>query len=198
MGSWQPFFWILGALLAIAGLVMALARTPPNDAVSNLSKWIDWVGLHRLATNLRSPSIDRRVFRLGLISMGILLFIGGVGIGMWWTAGTNISISEEIARAKTQQSADDQKQMATIQSDLRTAMAGQEVADRQLAEAQKTISEIRNLPSRSLPSDTATIADLNNKLGILRAQLAFGSPSVPLRLLNALGRALGDAREQQL
>jgi hypothetical protein len=171
MGNWQPFFWILGALLAIASLVMALARTPPNDAASNLSKWIDWVGLHRLATRLRSPAINRIVFRIGLISMGILLFNGGLGVGMWWTAGTNISVSaEEIDKPKMQQLAQDQKQMSAIQSDLRSAINTKEIAEQQSTEAQKTIVGIKNAPIQSLPSDITKITDLNRQLETLRAQ----------------------------
>lgn len=35
----QIFFSILAAFVGIASLIMALARTPPEDAASNLSKW---------------------------------------------------------------------------------------------------------------------------------------------------------------
>jgi transcriptional regulator with XRE-family HTH domain len=76
-------FAIWGCLTGTVGVVMALARTGPDEAVSNLSKWIEKVGLHRLAFRLRSPVTDRRVFRAGLIAMATLLFIGGVGVGMW-------------------------------------------------------------------------------------------------------------------
>jgi len=58
MSGWQAFFWVLGPLLAIASLVMALARTPPKDAISNLPKWAEWAGLHRIPAWLRDRTAD--------------------------------------------------------------------------------------------------------------------------------------------
>ena len=77
-----PGVWLF--ITSIVGLVMLFGRTGPAEAASNLSKWIEKTGLHRLAATLRSPSVARRLFRAATISMGVLLFIGGVGVGRWW------------------------------------------------------------------------------------------------------------------
>jgi hypothetical protein len=63
---------------------MLFGRTGPTEAASNLSKWIEQTGLHRLATLLRSPTVARRVFRVAAAIMAVLLFIGGIGVGKWW------------------------------------------------------------------------------------------------------------------
>jgi len=62
----QVFFWILGASIAFASLVMALARTPPQDAISNIAKWTDWVGFHHIAWRLRDKGIVDNIFRSAL------------------------------------------------------------------------------------------------------------------------------------
>jgi hypothetical protein len=79
-----PGVWVF--VTGLVGLVMVFARTGPDEAASNLSKWIEKTGLHRVATRLRSPSVDRRVFRGAAIAMAMLLFIGGMGVGQWLNA----------------------------------------------------------------------------------------------------------------
>jgi hypothetical protein len=64
--SWRAFFWILGALLGLASLIMALARTPPNDAMSNLAKWAEWVGIHHVPLWLRDRRADQVAVRWAL------------------------------------------------------------------------------------------------------------------------------------
>jgi hypothetical protein len=66
-----------------AGLVMALARTPPNEAASNLSKWLEWIGFHHIPRWLRDRAADRWVLRYGLVMMAILFFVGGIGFDNW-------------------------------------------------------------------------------------------------------------------
>jgi hypothetical protein len=78
MGGWQAFFWITGALLALASLVMALARTPPTDAISNLSKWAEWLGIRDIPSWLRDRRADRWAG-----DIAILVVILGVGLYAW-------------------------------------------------------------------------------------------------------------------
>jgi hypothetical protein len=40
---------------------MTLARTPPTDAISNLSKWAEWIGIRKIPDWLRSRSIDKSI-----------------------------------------------------------------------------------------------------------------------------------------
>ncbi len=73
MGSLQIFFWIFGALLGIAALLMAFARTPPDDAISNLSKWAKWAGIHHVPTWLRNRAADITVIRWAYILSAIMI-----------------------------------------------------------------------------------------------------------------------------
>jgi hypothetical protein len=78
--GWQFFFWILAAVLAFAGFVMSLARTPPEDAISNLSLWAEWCGIHRIPPWLRDRHADDVAFRwarLATITTIILIVSGG-------------------------------------------------------------------------------------------------------------------------
>ena len=56
------------------------------------AKWIEKTGFHRLATLLRSPTVARRVFRVAAALMVVLVFIGGVGVGRWWSENTAPSV----------------------------------------------------------------------------------------------------------
>jgi hypothetical protein len=65
------------------GLLMALARTPPDEAASNLSRWLEWTGLRHIPGWLKDRAADRWVFRYGLGMMGVLLFLGGMLFDNW-------------------------------------------------------------------------------------------------------------------
>jgi hypothetical protein len=80
-GVW---FFITG----LVALVMLFGRTGPTEAALNLSKWAEKTGLQRLATMLRSPIVARRVFRIAAALMAVLIFLGGVGVGSWWSENT--------------------------------------------------------------------------------------------------------------
>jgi hypothetical protein len=62
------------------GLVMLFARTGPDEAVSNLSKWANKLGFHRISAWLRTRRADQLVFHWSLVAMGalILAWLGGV------------------------------------------------------------------------------------------------------------------------
>lgn len=79
MGGWQAFFWVLGALFALANLIMALARTPPHDAMSNLAKWADWVGIHHIPLWLRDRRADQVAYRWARAA-AIIVAVGAVGV----------------------------------------------------------------------------------------------------------------------
>jgi hypothetical protein len=78
MGS-QFFFWILAAVLAFGSLVMNLARTPPEIAISNLSLWVEWCGIRRIPPWLRDRHADDVAFRwprIATITSIILMVLG--------------------------------------------------------------------------------------------------------------------------
>jgi hypothetical protein len=78
--------WVF--ITGLVALVMVFGRTGPTEAALNLSKWIEKTGFHRLAAMLRSPTVARRVFRVAAALMVVLVFIGGVGVGRWWSENT--------------------------------------------------------------------------------------------------------------
>jgi hypothetical protein len=73
--------WIF--LTGLIGLIMLFARTGPDDATSNLSKWITWVGIHRIPGWLRSRVADKWALTIGtLLTTTFLLFLG-MSIQRW-------------------------------------------------------------------------------------------------------------------
>ena len=62
---------------------MAFARTGPDEAVSNLSKWLERGGLHRIPGWLRARVIDKWAIRGAMLAMAVLLFVGGIGFDSW-------------------------------------------------------------------------------------------------------------------
>jgi hypothetical protein len=85
MSGFALVFAVWSALAAAAGVIMALARTSPTEARSNLSKWIEWAGIHQIPTWLQARSADQMVFRWATIAMAFLLALGiGFGFGALW------------------------------------------------------------------------------------------------------------------
>jgi len=79
MSGWQIFFAVIGVLIGVTGLMMALARTPPTDAVSNLSKWVEWAGIGHIPIWLRNPDVDRKASRWSRITLAALIVISAFG-----------------------------------------------------------------------------------------------------------------------
>ncbi len=97
-------------LVALAGLVMAFARTGPSEAASNLSRWIEWCGGHRISAWLKAGSADRWLYRSGMVAMAVLLFVGGMGLQSWIIRGDPIPTPNSIAGTGSQRRlSDDQK-----------------------------------------------------------------------------------------
>ena len=82
MSGWQIFFSVLALLVALAGLTMAFARTPPDAASSSLSQWADRLGIKDIPQWLRDRSIGRLIFRWAAAAMFCLIFVLGFGLGM--------------------------------------------------------------------------------------------------------------------
>ena len=74
---------IWAAVTGTLGAVMAFARTGPDEAVSNLSKWLEKAGIHRIPQWLRERSVDHWVLRYGSWVMAGLLFCGGMVFQSW-------------------------------------------------------------------------------------------------------------------
>jgi hypothetical protein len=98
MSGPQIFFAIFSIAIALAGLVMALARTRPKDAGSGLSEWLALIGI-RAPEWLRTPNTDAAAqnwsARVLLISILGVILSGAV----WVFAPTekSIPISDEPA-----------------------------------------------------------------------------------------------------
>jgi hypothetical protein len=74
-------FWIF--LTGLIGLIMLFARTGPDDATSNLSKWIVWAGIHRIPGWLRSRVADKWALTIGASLTAIFLVLLGMSIQGW-------------------------------------------------------------------------------------------------------------------
>jgi hypothetical protein len=78
-------FAIWGVLAGGSGVVMALARTGPEDAKSNLSRWAEWVGVGRIPSWLLARSVDQAAYRWGKVGLFFLASLGvGFICGLWW------------------------------------------------------------------------------------------------------------------
>jgi hypothetical protein len=69
-------FAIWAALMSGFAALMAIVRTNPDEIRSNISKYLEWAGIHRIPDWLRSSRADQLVFRWSAIAIGILLFFG--------------------------------------------------------------------------------------------------------------------------
>jgi hypothetical protein len=80
---------------------MAFARTGPDEAVSNLSKWLEKAGIHRIPQWLRERSVDRWVLWYGSWVMAGLLFVGGMVFQNWLSKPVlNVQSSPITARSQ--------------------------------------------------------------------------------------------------
>ena len=58
---------------------------PPEDAKSNLSKWIEWVGISRIPSWLQARSVDQAAYRWAKAGLFFLVSLGiGFICGLWW------------------------------------------------------------------------------------------------------------------
>ena len=80
MSSLAIIFAAWGALGVLAAIVMALARTGPDEARSNLSKWAETFGIPEVPSWLRMRSADRLAFRGAATAMVLLV---GLAAGFW-------------------------------------------------------------------------------------------------------------------
>jgi hypothetical protein len=72
-----------GVLIGTVSLVMAFARTGPDEARSKLAAWAEFFGLKEIAAFLVKHSLDPAVIRYGKWMLGVLLFVGGVLFHGW-------------------------------------------------------------------------------------------------------------------
>ncbi len=75
----------LGAGIGTAiGVIMAFARTPPADAKTNLSKWIEFAGIHHIPIWVRSPIVSRVVIGFCTALTGVMVFMMGAFFTDWY------------------------------------------------------------------------------------------------------------------
>jgi hypothetical protein len=77
------YFTIWSAVVGTVGLVMAFARTGPDEARSKLVEWAEFFRLNKLAIFLNKYALDGRVLRYGRWIMIALLFVGGMIFQGW-------------------------------------------------------------------------------------------------------------------
>jgi hypothetical protein len=83
--SWLAIaFATWSALTGLVSVIMALARTSPDDAVSNLSKWAKRAGLHDIPQWLRNQRADEIAYHWAKISLIVLITIGALGGGAYF------------------------------------------------------------------------------------------------------------------
>jgi hypothetical protein len=75
MPSFLTMLTIWGALMASFGALMAIVRTNPDEIRSNISKYLEWVGIHRIPESLQSRRADQFVFWLSA-AIVVLSFFG--------------------------------------------------------------------------------------------------------------------------
>jgi hypothetical protein len=73
-----PAIWSI--LVVVAGVIMFAARTGPDEAASNISKWIKCLGWRRIPPSLRDPKIDRIVSRWAALALIGLILIFAIGV----------------------------------------------------------------------------------------------------------------------
>ena len=73
---------IWGALISGFGALMAIVKTNPDEIRSNISKYLEWAGIHTIPVWLQSRRVDKLVFCWSLVMMiSITLIFIGFGIG---------------------------------------------------------------------------------------------------------------------
>ena len=82
--SWLAIaFAVWAALTTLAGLVMALARTPPDVAISSLSEWAKKARLYGISQWLKDSATNEAFFRW---SARVFALMSGVAIGFYFGA----------------------------------------------------------------------------------------------------------------
>jgi hypothetical protein len=73
---------IWGAIMSGFGGLMAIVKTNPDEIRSNISKYLEWAGIHTIPVWLQSRRVDQLVFCWSLVMMiSITLIFIGFGLG---------------------------------------------------------------------------------------------------------------------
>jgi hypothetical protein len=85
------FFATTGLVVALAGLLMRLASTHPDTAVSNLSEWAKRFGVHKIPTWLADKRADdvARKWASKIVAIGVFVLIL-VGAGWYRISQTTV------------------------------------------------------------------------------------------------------------
>jgi hypothetical protein len=77
-------FWaIYSPIVATIGVLMAFARTGPEEPRSTLSEWATFFGAKKVSIWLSDHSLDGRILYYGRRALLVLLAVGGVALGYW-------------------------------------------------------------------------------------------------------------------
>lgn len=86
MSGWQWAFAIWAAVTSTVGALLALARTPPDIALSTLSEWAKKIGFHRIPGWLRRAyefTYRSVTYRWALRALVALILVG-IGLGIYY------------------------------------------------------------------------------------------------------------------
>lgn len=84
---------IWAALMSGFAALMAIVRTNPDEIRSNISKYLEWAGIHRIPGWLRSSKADQLVFRWSAIVIVVLLFFGVLGGTIYLITGPKLFVA---------------------------------------------------------------------------------------------------------
>jgi hypothetical protein len=82
MLGFTPFEIGSGVLAFLVGALMFASQVGPDEAISNLSLWVQKAGVHAPAW-LRARATDKWVFRIGFLVLLVLSFSFGVRVTPW-------------------------------------------------------------------------------------------------------------------
>jgi hypothetical protein len=171
------FLPIYGLLIATVALVMAFARTGPDEAKSKLSEWAEFFGLMAASRWLARHALDRRVLKYGAGIMFVLVFVGGIAVGMW------------IQSKQSQDVAADQLENAIspVRKERDTALS-------QLNEFKQENARLRNRPE----APTTQPVRPSTAGPVVPQQDAPALPTTSLRTIQSLSSSERDSLSREL
>jgi hypothetical protein len=113
---------VWAAITATLAVLMAFARTPPEEAALNLSKWLGTARFHQMQRWLQERAIAQWVRRYGRYVMAILLFGGGMLFHSWLFQTRPLPITRDQPAESPKQIQDTTVQLQKLQYEKHITM----------------------------------------------------------------------------